>query len=236
MFHSKNFRLLLPAYILVLFCFLAAGLWFNHTVTTFVESEPIEGRTCVILDAGHGGVDGGATSCTGVLESQFNLEISRRINDLLHLLGVKTIMIRTDDISVYTEGESIAAKKISDLKERTRIVNEASDSILLSIHMNHFSDSRYYGPQVFYANAESSKSYAEEMQSALNYHLVDNSKRTIKRAEGIYLMQHINKPGILVECGFLSNQEEEAKLRDPEYQKKLSCVIAATTATFLSNT
>jgi len=234
-FRSKKFRLLLPAYLLVLCGFLVSGLWLNKSVTVFVESSSIDLGTCIVVDAGHGGVDGGATSCTGILESKFNLDVALRVNDLLHLLGRRTIMIRSEDISIYTEGESIAAKKISDLKERVRIVNETESAVLLSIHMNYFSDSRYYGPQVFYADTENSKSYAEAIQSALNSNLGSANKRTIKKASGIYLLEHIESPGILIECGFLSNQEEEAKLRDPEYQKKLSCLIAATTSTFLMN-
>jgi len=236
MFRGKNFQLLLPAYLLVLCGFVASAFLVSRSATVMAENAPIEGRYCVIVDAGHGGVDGGATSCTGVLESRFNLEVALRVNDLLHLLGVETKMIRTDDISIYTEGESIAAKKMSDLKERVRIVNQTPKSVLVSLHMNHFSDSQYHGPQVFYAQTDGSKALAESMQSALKTNLDPDSRRQIKRAEGIYLMQHIQQPGILIECGFISNPEEEAKLRDPAYQKKLCCVIAATTAGFLANT
>ena len=90
----------------------------------------------------------------------------------------------------------------------------------IKTHMNNFSDSRYSGSQVFYASTKFSKSYAESMQSALCKHLSGNNKRTIKRADGIYLMQHINKPGILVECGFLSNTQEEKLLQNENYQEK----------------
>lgn len=232
----KNLRLLLPTYVLVLFGFAASAVFVSRSVTTMAENAPIEGRKCVIVDAGHGGVDGGATSCTGVLESQLNLEISIRVNDLLHLLGVETKMIRTDDISVYTEGDSIAAKKMSDLKERVRIVNETDNGILISLHMNHYSASQYHGAQVFYANTEVSEELAQTMQSALKENLDNNNKRQINKADGVYLMQHIQKPGILIECGFISNPEEEANLRDPNYQRQLSIVIATTAATFLANT
>lgn len=236
MFRSRNFKILFPAYVLVLSLFFGSALWFNSAVETAVESLPITRSNIVIIDAGHGGVDGGATSCTGIRESQLNLQIAVRVNDLLKLLGIKTIMIRTEDVSIYTEGKSIAQKKVSDLKNRVNIVNTTKDGILLSIHMNHFSDSRYYGPQVFYSDNAVSCSFAETMQTAIRNYLESNSNRTIKKATGVYLMQHINRPGILIECGFISNPEEESKLRDSAYQLKMSAVIATVTASFLSNT
>ena len=186
----------------------------------------------IIIDPGHGGVDGGATSCTRKLESAYNLEISLRLRDLFHLLGYPTYMIRTTDTSVYTKGDTFAAQKMSDLKERVRIVNDSQTNILVSIHQNLFSDSRYSGAQVFYAETEGSQKLAETLQSSFVNTLNPGSKRKAKKAEGIYLMEHIENPGILVECGFLSNPEEEHKLNDPEYQRKLCCVIAAAVAEF----
>lgn len=192
-----------------------------------------DGQHRIIIDAGHGGVDGGATSCTGKLESAYNLEIALRLRDVFHLLGYPTRMIRTTDTSVYTKGDTIAAQKMSDLKERVRIVNESERNILISIHQNNFSDSRYSGAQVFYPDTEGSRELADAMQRALVMSLNPGSNRKIKQAQGIYLMEHVKNPGILVECGFLSNPEEEHKLSSPEYQKKLCCVIAAVTAEFL---
>lgn len=188
----------------------------------------------IIIDAGHGGVDGGATSCTGKLESAYNLEISLRLRDVFHLLGYPTRMIRTTDTSVYTKGDTIATQKMSDLKERVRIVNESEQNILISIHQNQFSDARYSGAQVFYANDTGSRTLAESMQIALVRALNPGSNRKAKQAKGIYLMEHIENPGILVECGFLSNPEEEHKLNSPEYQKQLCCVIAAAAADFVN--
>lgn len=208
----------------------------NRAVTVFSEERPVKRTHCIIIDAGHGGVDGGATSCTGKLESAFNLEIALKLNDLMRLLGYETKMIRTSDISIYTEGESIAKKKISDLKERVRIVNETENGILISIHQNHFSDSRYSGAQVFYAKTAQSEQMAKEIQAAFLSTLNPGSRRSIKKAEGIYLMEHINCTGVLVECGFLSNAAEEAKLRSIPYQQNLCCVIASAICSFLSNT
>lgn len=234
--NSRKPLYMIPVYITVIACFIACAYIFNKSVTVMAENKHLENRKCVIIDAGHGGIDGGATSCTGVLESKLNLDVALRTNDVLHLLGIKTRMIRTKDISIYTEGQSVAAKKMSDLKERVRIVNETDDAILISIHMNQFSQNRYHGPQVFYGEAEGSKELAERMQIALNVCVDPDSKRFIKKADGIYLMEHINKCGILVECGFLSNPEEEANLRSAEYQKKLSGVIAVTVMSYMYDT
>lgn len=199
-------------------------------------SEERGAQWCIVLDAGHGGEDGGATSCTGVLESGINLEITLRLRDLLHLLGRETRMIRTSDISVYTKGGSIAQKKMSDLKERVRIVNTTPNAMLLSIHQNNFSDSRYSGAQVFYADTQESERLAKVLQCALISSLNKGSNRKCKQSDGVYLMEHISCPGILVECGFLSNPAEEARLRSPDYQRKLCCVIATTVSSFLSGT
>lgn len=199
----------------------------NHAVTVISESQPIASNVSFIIDPGHGGVDGGATSCTGKTESELNLEISLRLRDLFHLLGFRTKIIRTSDISVYTEGETIAQKKISDLRERVRICNETENGVLLSIHQNIFSDGRYSGAQVFYPSTEGSKEFAQKMQKELASTLNPGSKRAAKQASGIYLLEHIHCKGLLIECGFLSNPEEEAKLRSKSYQQKLCCVIAA---------
>ena len=206
----------------------------NRAVTVISQSLPPEREYTFIVDAGHGGVDGGATSVTGKLESAFNLEIALRLNDLLTFLGYQTRMIRTEDVSIYTAGETIAQKKISDLKERVRICNETPGAILLSIHQNTFSDGRYSGAQVFYAATDGSEILAKDMQKNLIHALNPGSNRQAKKSSGVYLMEHIGCPGVLIECGFLSNVQEEAKLRSTEYQKQLVCVIAATAANFIA--
>lgn len=208
----------------------------DRAVTTIAEKLPVPREHCIVLDAGHGGLDGGAVSCTGKLESSFNLEITLRLNDLFHLLGYDTRMIRTTDTSVYTSGETIAQKKVSDLKERVRIINETENALLLSIHQNNFSDGKYSGAQVFYSSREGSQALAEALQSAFVSTVNPGSNRRCKEASGIYIMEHIRCPGALIECGFLSNAPEESLLRSPEYQQKLCCVIAATVTGFLSNT
>ena len=223
----------IPVYALMLLAGLLIAAFGDKALTVMSENTYTDTRHCIIIDAGHGGVDGGATSCTGVPESQLNLQIALRLNDLLHLLGYRTNMIRTEDISVYTSGDTIAAKKISDLKERVRIIDETEKAILISIHQNYFTDSRYSGAQVFYPGTQGSEIFAKDMQNKFVTSLNPGSNRQAKRISGVYLMEHIQCTAVLVECGFLSNPEEEEKLRCAQYQKKLCCVIAASVGSFL---
>ena len=129
---------------------------------------------------------------------------------------------------------TIAAKKVSDLKERARIVRETEDALLVSIHQNYFPQEKYSGAQVFYSNSDESRNLAKNLQESLVKTLNPGSKRMAKKAEGVYLMEHIDCPGVLVECGFLSNYKEEELLRSPVYQKKLCAVIASAVSTFLN--
>lgn len=209
---------------------------YSATATAFAEQDEAERDICIVIDPGHGGEDGGAVSCTGTPESTYNLDISRRLKDLLNLLGYETTMIRETDISVYTKGDTLAQKKASDLKERVNLVNETDGAVLISVHQNYFSDSQYSGAQVFYAKTDGSKELAEELQAEFVSKLNPGSRRQAKKSSGIYLMERINCPGILVECGFLSNPQEEKKLKDVSYQKALCSVIAATVSRYLSNT
>jgi N-acetylmuramoyl-L-alanine amidase len=206
----------------------------SSSVTVLKESEPVQNRTVIIIDAGHGGIDGGATSCTGIPESHINLQISLRLNDLVQLLGFETKMIRKTDTSVYTEGNTIAAQKVSDLKQRVKLVNETKNAVLVSVHQNTFLDSRYSGAQVFYANDNTSRELAKVMQADLISNLNPGSKRQCKSSDGIYLMQNIQRPGVLIECGFLSNPEEEANLQTAEYQKHIASVVATCISRFYS--
>ena len=207
----------------------------SQTLNAINENAPLTQKNCIILDAGHGGVDGGATSCTGVSESAINLEITLRLRDLMALLGIDTKLIRETDISVYTEGESVAAKKVSDLKNRAKFVNQTPNAILISIHQNYFTNSRYSGPQVFYKNEENSKTFGKYMQTALVKTLSPFNKRQYKKADGIYLLNNIKTAGILIECGFLSNPTEASKLETTQYQQKLCAVIATQTNMFINS-
>lgn len=226
---------LIPIYSLILSLFICIAVAGNRAITVISENAPILNQTCIVIDAGHGGIDGGAVSCSGKLESAINLQIAQRLNDLMHLLGFKTYMLRHTDRSLHTYGKTIAAQKASDLKERVRLINETQNAILLSIHQNYFPDSQYSGPQVFYSNTADSKELASQLQSILVQTLAPSSTRREKASKGVYLMEHINCTGVLIECGFLSNPEEEARLINEIYQKKLCCVIASGCSQYLKS-
>lgn len=223
---KKHLKLIFT-YILVLILIIATTVTGNKVITTISEQSPTLHQNTVVIDAGHGGEDGGATSCTGMLESHINLQIALRLNDLMHLLGINTEMIRTTDTSVYINGNSIAEKKVSDLKERVRLINDIEQCVLISIHQNFFSDCRYSGAQVFYAPTGGSREMAHILQSSFKNAIDPTNNRQIKKADGIYLMQNIHCPAILIECGFISNSEEAVLLQNEDYQKKLCCVIVS---------
>ena len=231
-----NWIVFTPFYLLVVIVFLGIAHMGSNTITTLHQQRAVEREHRIVIDAGHGGIDGGATSCTGVLESHINLEIALRLEDVFHLLGYDTVMIRRTDESIYTQGNTIASQKVSDLKERVRIANETPGAILISLHQNTFSDIRYKGAQVFYSGNDKSRSIAQSMQQNLIQILNPGSQRKAKSAKGVYLMEHITCPGVLIECGFLTNQEEEALLRSKDYQIKLCAVIAATISSCLGDT
>ena len=220
-------------YLLIVSVFLASAYWGSTATTAIAQRIPLERHHTVIIDAGHGGEDGGAISCTGRAESTYNLEIALRLNDLMHLLGIDTQMIRSTDTSVYSQGDTIAAKKVSDLKNRVSQVNNTENGLLLSIHQNTFTESQYSGAQVFYAPEGEGAQLAELLQNAICQTINIGSNRRSKMGTGVYLLEHIERTGVLIECGFLSNSEEEAKLRDKSYQQKLVCVIGSSVCNFL---
>lgn len=224
---------LTPAYALVLTGLIVLAGLLNRSATALSEITAIENRHTVVIDPGHGGEDGGATSCSGLLESKLNLDIALRLDDMMHLLGIKTTLTRDTDRSIHTKGETIAQKKASDLRERVRIINNTDKAVLISIHQNTFPDGRYWGSQVFYANTTSSKELAVLMQHQLQMSLMPSNNRKCKQASGIYLLEHIQCTGVLLECGFLSNAEEEARLRASAYQKDLCAVIASVCSQYL---
>ncbi|MCI8573864.1 MAG: N-acetylmuramoyl-L-alanine amidase [Oscillibacter sp.] len=219
---------LLTVFFCCFFAGLSAVLWKGTALPAFSPAgeEPV----IVIVDPGHGGEDGGAVSAGGVKESQLNLEISLRLNDLLHFAGQRTVMTRMEDISICDEGlNTIRQRKVSDLKNRVALVNEQTPAVLLSIHQNSLPSSpATHGAQAFYNKQDGAEALAESIQDALNAAAnTGNGKRAGKIPDSIYLMKNITAPGILVECGFLSNSAETGQLQDPAYQLRLASAIAA---------
>ena len=195
-----------------------------------------EDAAAVIVDAGHGGEDGGASTADGVPESQLNLAIALRLEQVLALCGCPVEMIRRTDTAVYSDGaESFSEKKTSDLKNRVAKVNAAPRAILISIHQNHFTQSQYAGAQVFYAASEGSRDLAELTQVTLRQALDPDNNREIKPGDAIYLLEQIRCPGVLVECGFLSNAAEAKQLQTPTYQTKIACAVAGAAIRYLES-
>ncbi|MCI8328151.1 MAG: N-acetylmuramoyl-L-alanine amidase [Oscillibacter sp.] len=215
----------------LLCCFffgLAAVLWKGTAVPSF--SVWNDSPVTVVIDPGHGGEDGGAVSPGGVPESQINLAVSLRVHDLLRFAGRRTRLTRSEDITICDEGlDTMRQRKSSDLKNRVRIVEETGNAILLSIHQNSLPSSPItHGAQVFWNRQEGAESLAEQVQDALNAGINSgNEKHPRQIPDSIYLMKNITVPGVLVECGFLSNGPETERLQDPDYQLRLAAAIAA---------
>ena len=207
----------------------------RQTRPTAVGGEISSPGTVIVLDAGHGGEDGGAVSPDGVPESGINLQIVRKAEGLLVFLGRSVRLTRTGEEAIYSpEAQTLREKKVSDLKNRVALINALPHAVLLSIHQNFFTEGKYHGAQVFYAKTPGSQQLAEQLQSNLALGLEPDNHRQCKKSDGVYLMEHIDCTGVLVECGFLSNYEEEQRLLQPEYQKKLAAVIAGTLSVWLS--
>ena len=187
------------------------------------ESE----KELIIIDAGHGGEDPGAISKSGIYEKNLNLDFALIIGALLSEQGYAVVYTRTTDKLLYTAEENIKGiRKISDLKNRCKIAAEYPDALFVSIHMNSFSNEKYSGLQVYYSeNNADSYVLADKIQSTVCSQIQPTNSRTIKKANAMYVLDNINNPAVLVECGFLSNAEESEKLSEKEYQKQLSLSI-----------
>ena len=194
-----------------------------------MEPAAVRRTALLVLDAGHGGEDGGAVSLTGVPESQINLAIVLKLRDVLGLYGVDPILLREEDVSLHDEdAKTLREKKRSDLKNRVAAIDKAEGGALITNHQNTYPSGRYHGAHVFYAPTEGSRALAEHVQSSIRTALQPGNERAVKQIPStVYIMNHITCPAILIECGFLTNPEEEALLRDEDYQRRLAAVIAA---------
>ncbi len=184
----------------------------------------------VIIDAGHGGEDGGAVGIDGILEKEINLSISEKANALLGFYGVNTKMTRSEDISLHTEESKRQGKrKLSDAQNRVKQITDTPNAVLISIHQNSFPDESCKGAQVFFAkNNILSHPLAECVLDSIQNGLNDKNKRVVKQAEDrIYLLKNINCPAVLVECGFITNSKESKLLMTEKYRLKLAACIVS---------
>lgn len=222
----KTIYLMILAVILITFCLVMYSAFSNITART--DSDSLEQQPMIVIDAGHGGEDGGA-EVDGVLEKDINLSIAGKLSEILRLCGCRVTEIRDEDISVYdSDAQTLREKKVSDLKRRVEIANESDNNILVSIHQNKFDNSAYSGAQLFYSsNHDDSRVLAESIRGAITSLLQKDNTRELKPASSdIYLLDHAEVPAVIVECGFLSNQEERSKLMDDDYQNEMAYAVA----------
>ncbi len=190
----------------------------------------------IILDAGHGGEDGGAIGVGGILEKDINLSVTLKTNAVLRFFGYQTLLTRSEDEMTCDDGlSSQRAKKVSDIKNRFALLENTSCLCFISIHQNFFGGNAH-GAQIFYGGEnEQSKLLAQALQDNIRTVLQPENSRVIKQAtDDIYILYHTKKPAVLAECGFISNSGDAAMLTDENYQNKLAFVIAESAAKYLS--
>lgn len=200
------------------FMFTTAKLDIKETVVL-----PVSGKT-IVLDAGHGIPDEGAQSSNGTTEAQTNLKITLKVQNLLEQSGCTVILTRSDENAIYDiDSKTLKQKKISDIHNRVKIGNESSADIFVSIHLNKIPQSQYDGWQTFYKSGnEQGKKLSESIQVSLNESIEKENKRVAKTIDNVYIVKHVEIPTTIVECGFLSNPEEEKKLLEDDYQNRLA--------------
>ncbi|MGM9614463.1 MAG: N-acetylmuramoyl-L-alanine amidase [Oscillospiraceae bacterium] len=224
-------------WIVFLAAVVAAAVWLL-TPLPGVRSATAEEAPVLVIDAGHGGEDGGAVAADGTLESDINLDIALRLDALAAFWGVDTVMTRTaSEIDYPAEAETLSAKKKADQNARVSLINNTSGAILLSIHQNNYPASAPWGIQVFYGGAPGSDTFAAILQANLTAELCPENRRIEARIDdGIYLMRRAECTSALVECGFLSNPSDLEKLESETYRMKLASVMLSSYLQYIRGT
>ncbi len=194
----------------------------NKEITTETVALPVTNRV-IVIDAGHGTPDEGAESNNGVTEAEINLKIALKLQNLLEQSGAKVILTRSNETAIYDiDKRTLREKKVSDIHNRVKIGNESSADIFVSIHLNKIPQNQYWGWQCFYNQNEKSKILAENLQNNLNEAIQKENKRIAMKLDTVYIMKNVEIPISIVECGFLSNEEEEKRLQEDDYQNRLA--------------
>lgn len=200
----------------------------KNTSADVMEYMPVSNKI-IVLDAGHGGIDPGAMNKDKtILEKDINLEITKKLRDLIEASGGIIIMTREKDVSLYEEdsNKTTREKYNENLKNRKKIIDESEGDMFVSIHLNAFEQSKYYGAQTFYPEGEEDgKELAQFVQNELKRVVDEDNDRKIKPRDDIYLLKNTKMPSILIECGFLSNEKESKLLADSSYQDKIAWAI-----------
>ena len=220
--YGKELRsavMLIAAAVFVAFCVSASS---------GIAKKDTTKRQTVIIDAGHGGFDGGATAPDGTTEKDINLAVSLKLKKILTLYGYDVIMLRDTDTALNTEGDTTRSKKRSDIINRYAVMDANPDSIYLCIHQNNFSASYCHGAQMFYCKStDGSKELAECIQTSLKAVQPDNDRVIKPCTDDVYLIYNAKTTALLVECGFLSNRDDLLNLKNEEYQMKLAFAISS---------
>ncbi len=196
-------------------------------LTSIMPANAPTALDTLVIDAGHGGMDGGAVGISGVMEKDLNLAVAVKLREIAEADGMNVVMTRTEDTSLHTtESARIRVQKRSDLEVRRNILNETGAAAFISIHMNKFEQSKYRGAQVFYANNDKSKALGETIQKSLIEGMSDGNTRAAKSAPtSVFMLKGTRETAVVVECGFLSNPEEEQLLQKDDYQQRLAQCI-----------
>ncbi len=224
----KKWSALYILVLLVLFAGFAAILWrgsaINASKNLILEQA---GEAVLVIDPGHGGMDGGAVAADGTVEAGINLAVGLQMEALSELLGREVLLTRREDVSLHDEAAgSVRQKKVSDLRNRADLANSVPGAVLISIHQNSLPEAKtVHGAQAFYNPA--GEALAQGVQAALNTAINDRPKEPKAAGSGIYLLEHTQIPAVLVECGFLSNPDETALLNTEAYQTRLAVTILA---------
>lgn len=213
----------LPCFIIVvtLVCIVVSNV-VHKSVSVSNDSDSIP---LVIIDAGHGGQDGGAVADDGTQEQYINLDIALKLNDLLTANGYSCLLTRKDNNSIHdSSAKTVREQKVSDIHNRLKIIEDNPNCIFVSIHQNYYTQSQYSGAQVFYSpnNSESSKLAQCIQTSIVNTLQPDNTRQIKESGKSIYVLYHAQEPAVLVECGFLSNREETEKLNNEQYRQQMA--------------
>ncbi len=221
----KLFYVFIVSNLLIVFVLIMINSASEINMTSSLQQNRI--APTLIIDAGHGGEDGGAVSDSGVLEKDVNLVIANDTADLLTILGFDIIKTRSEDISLANDETTIRLRKVADMKKRLEIFNSSENNVILSIHQNKFTDSKYFGTQIFYSpNNRNSEILAKNIKFTVKQLLQPENERECKKVGSeIYLLKNTYNPAVIVECGFLSNNNECQKLTDNIYQKQMAYSI-----------
>ncbi|MBQ4338399.1 MAG: N-acetylmuramoyl-L-alanine amidase [Clostridia bacterium] len=214
--------------------------FFYAKTATDTYSKVFSSDICVVIDAGHGGFDSGTVGADGItLEKDINLDIANRVNAMLTAFGINTVTVREVDKSVESDSTlKHKSAKISDIKNRLALAESTDNSVLLSIHQNHYSDPDINGAQVFYSsNNPSSAVLAQQIQDSIVNLVQPENKRSIKEStSSIYILDKASVPAVMVECGFLSNYNELQQLKSKDYRKKIAFSIVIGVLEYLKQT